>query len=202
VYELSRRFLGDREGTVWKEGTLFPYITEAYRSLQRKLAENGHQIFIAETEITVPASTTSLTKATTPALPANLVVPWLMKERENGTTGKLQRMTRRIQDLPEPDPGDRIRFWKYAGNVLKLVPSNRAVNVWLEYEAELADVTKLTDPILISGAVGALAHGTAMLVDGSHAEEYMADVAELENADLRANQFAPVRPIPYRHRWS
>lgn len=179
-----------------------PFITEAYRALQRAMAESGYQIFISEVELTVPANTSSLTKATTPALPSALVVPWILKERENGTTGKLQPMNKRIQHIPEPDPGERIRYWQYKANVLKLVPANRAINVWIEYEAELADVTKLTDPILISGAVGALAHGTAMLVDGSHAVEYQNDVDKLTNADLRANQFAPVRQIPYRHRWS
>lgn len=202
VYELARRFLKDPSGIRFHEGTLFPFMTESNRMLQRKLAGAGLQVFIAEVEITVPQGTTSLSKTTTPALPTNFIVPWILKEKSDGVTGRYLPMEKKLRGLPDSDPVGRIYFWQWAANSLKLKEANRDTLVWIEYEQELPDISKLTDPVYISGSVGALAHGTAMLVDGSHAVEYEAAAELLIDSDVRASQVGPVRGIPYRHRFS
>src|SRR5262252_5291170 len=140
VYELTKRMMGDTEGIKWKEGALFPFMTEAYRALQRNMAEAGHQLFIADATLTIPAGMTVVTKLTVPPLPTDLVALWRVKEKSDGTSGKLMEMQKRTGGLPDLDPTERLRYYTYTMNTLKLIGSNRSVAIWIEYERELPDV--------------------------------------------------------------
>jgi hypothetical protein len=200
AFDLARRLLGDPAGEKFKEGTLLPLMAEAQRRVQGELSRNGMPILRGIQLVTVPDGTTSLTLSTTPALNSNFICPIELEEKIGGTTGRYIPMTKDERLLPDIDQTSLLRWWNWRGQELLLVGATRDVDVRISYEKELTAPSLMTDTIPIIGAVSALAYGTAMLAGGKFTDEFLAAVDRLISPEIKANQYKPVRRLPYRLR--
>lgn len=197
---LAQRLLGDPLGLKWKEGMLAPLLTEAVRACQRRLAENGMQVLRGIQLVTLPASTTSMTLLTTPALASDFVLPWQLEEKQGGTSGKYVPMEKDEQLLPDIDVAPLLRVWNWRGNALTFVGSNRIVDVKISYEKELPIPSALTETVPFVGGSSAIAYKIAELAGGPWAPNFEDAIAGVISSEVRANQWKPVRRIPYSRR--
>ena len=199
--KLAQFLLGDPLGMKWKEGALMPFLVEALRACQRRCAENGMQILRAIQTVQIPASTTSIGLLTVPALASDFVCPWELQEKIGGTTGKYHPMEKDENFLPDVDVQPRLRLWNWRGGFITFVGSNRAVDIQISYEKELAQPSALTETIPIIGAMSAIAYKTAELAGYAPGLALFEDsIGSVISSEVRANQYKPVRRIPYRLR--
>jgi len=201
-FELARRIMGDKSGVIYKEGGLFPLMVEALRKCQRTLAENGMPILRGTQALTVPQGATSLSLVTVPALAADFVLPWELEEKDGGNTGHYKAMTSDTNLLPDVDQTSFLRKWNWRGGTIQLIGATRNVDIRINYERELAAPTLLTDTIPIIGASSAIAYYTAFLTKGDIKFQglYEDAIHSVIASQVRADQYKPVRRIPYRYR--
>jgi hypothetical protein len=201
-FNLAQRLLQDPLGLKWKEGALFPFIVEALRACQRRCAENGMQILRDIQLVTLSQGTTSIgLTGGPPNLDSDFVLPWQLEEKIGGTTGKYQPMDKDENLLPDVDQTSRLRLWNWRGGAILFIGATRAVDIRISYEKELTAPQFLTETIPIIGAASAIAYKTAELAGASGQEDKFEDaIAGVISSEVRANQFKPVRRIPYRYR--
>jgi len=197
---LAQRLLKDPSGIKFKEGTLFPFIVEALRACQRRCAENGMPVLRGIQELTLPANATFLSLTSTPALNSDFVLPWQLEEKIGGTTGKYQPLEKDENLLPDVDRTSRLRLWNWRGGSILFIGATRAVDIKISYERELTAPQFLTDTIPIIGAASAIAYKAAGLAGASTEANFEDAIAGVISSEVRANQFKPVRRIPYRYR--
>ncbi len=202
AFELARRILGDKSGVIYKEGGLFPMLFEASRKCQRTAAENGMPILRGTQLLTLPQGTTVVSLTSTPALAADMVLPWEVEEKDGGSAGHYQAMRSDTNLLPDVNQSSFLRKWNWRGGQLQFIGATRNVDIRINYERELAGPALLTDPIPIIGASSAIAYYTAFLTSGKpdHYQLYEDAIHSVIASQVRADQYAPVRRIPYRYR--
>jgi len=199
-FNLAQRLLQDPLGLKWKEGALMPFIIEGLRACQRRCAENGMQILRGIQLVTIPQAATSISLITAPALNADFVLPWQLEEKLGGNTGKFQPMDKDENLLPDVDQTSRLRLWNWRGGSIRFIGATRAVDIQISYEKELTAPLALTETIPIIGASSAIAYKAAELAGAKTADQFEDAIAGVISSEVRANQFKPVRRIPYRWR--
>lgn len=200
AFNLAQRLLQDPLGLKWKEGALMPFIGEAVRACQRRCAENGMQILRAIQDVQIPQAATSIGLATVPALNADFILPWQIEEKIGGTSGKYQPMDKDEQLLPDVDQTSRLRLWNWRGGSILFIGATRPVDIRISYERELTAPQFLTETIPIIGAVSAIAYKSAALAGASTEDSFEDAISGVISSEVRANQWKPVRRIPYRWR--
>lgn len=198
---LAQRLLADPLGLKWKEGALMPFLVEALRACQRRCAENGMQILRGIQDVQIPANATSIGLLTVPALATDFVLPWELAEKLGGTTGKYQPMTKDENLLPDVDRTAMLRLWNWRGGAILFIGATRAVDIRISYEKELTAPAALTETVPIIGAASAIAYKAAELAGAAGMSDRFEDaIASVISSQVRADQFQPVRRIPYRNR--
>lgn len=196
-----RSLMGDDDTAVYLDATLLTPINQGHRLIQQKLVNRGCSV-LRDTSavITLPAGATTLTAATTPALPADFMVPYKIWERRAGTTvADFQPMTKKDSELEDRTQFDYLAEWKFEGGGIEFVGATIDIDIKILYEKILADYTASANPLTIIGEEDALAFYGAAYAATSRGQDGMASyfekkaaeaVDELVNRFVHSNQHA------------
>jgi hypothetical protein len=171
---LARALLNDPAGALWSDAVLLPLLNAAYRDLQQELANAGVRVLEGRVELDLPLVTAGgstlapnpprLADDTTPALPADLLVPWTLEERPTGSSDPFVPMERIVNSFPdELAPGPQLRLWGWWADAIWFIGATQPVTVRIRYERALGPLATADDPVLIPAATDALGFDTAAL---------------------------------------
>jgi|SRR5579862_1892583 len=175
ITSLARSLLNDAQGNWATDSVLLPYLNSSYRTVQRKLATSGVNLFITDdVELIVAAvpanqqdpSTQVVINDATPApnqLPANLLVPLKLWERPNLSTQDFVEMEDLTSKggLPSRLQGYSLDVWEWRTDGLYFIGATQDTQIRLRYSSALQDLVGAADVVLIRNAQEALAYGTA-----------------------------------------
>src|SRR5208283_1065742 len=222
VTSLIRSLLMDAAGNWATDAVLIPYVASAYRTVQRKLANAGSDLFITDdVELVIfavsaaqqdPGTVVVLNDAGAPPnqLPSNLLNPLKLWERPNLSTVDFEEMENWTSKggLPSRLQGASLDDWEFRTDGLYFIGATQDTQIRLRYNAAFPDLTGPTDVVLIRGAQEALAYvaaGLAGIARGAPLAEQMEQLAtdyieDLISANVRAQQNQGTRRRPYGRR--
>lgn len=178
------------EGRTFTDSAPFtiPILNSAVSWLSRKLENNGVTTFTVDNFIiTIPAAGTvdpgiqvsllytgyfnGVTNASSPILPADLLMPLELWERPTGTTINFKSMTF-MDALPSMAQADYLRFWTWNQDQLNLIGSVQSIDVRMRYKSKiLPKITSSTNfsqtVIACADCADALAYQAAKIYAGS-----------------------------------
>jgi len=173
INTLARSLLGDVAQDVYTDAVLLEYIKTAYREMERLMRSAGVSVFRkTSSALTVTSGTVTLTTATTPALPSDLLRPLEIMERVSGT-GTYVRMSQSYGVLEDRAATALIQEWDWKNNALFFPAASGDVQIKIEYEAELAALTNSASALLIPNCMDGVAYLTcAYAVRARGMQEY------------------------------
>jgi hypothetical protein len=180
---LARALLNDTAGSVFTDALLMPLLNSAYRGLQRELAENGVSVLIEQQDLdleldpTTGSTSTEISDASTPQLPADCLMPHMLWERATpNTTDVFVPMEKFMSggSMLNLQPSTYLRLWEWREDKINLIGATQAITVRLRYEKVLAALTLGTDPVQIRSATDPLAFATAALAARSRGARALA----------------------------
>lgn len=200
----TRALLGDLDVQLYDDAFLVTYVGMAQSQLDLRLAEKGIESYRLQATVTVPAGTVTLTKTTSPALPADFVQPIVLHERLSGSTNAndWSAMTQIREDIPNTDRGDSLGLWSWQGGAIRFIGATTAREVQIDYWSAPAEVALLTDALPVFDSSEAVAYLTASLVTQAAGELEMAqafyggydrEFAKLYGIAIRQMQRRPQR---------
>lgn len=165
VLNLSRAMvndmLRDTNGRILTDNAPFTliYLNSAIRKTQRYYANNGLYSYIKDNVILPgipPAGSNDpsvqcfispngyyngVTMASTPALPADLILPLALFERQTGSGSSFSPMTpSRGDGLVSRVPGQTLDDWEWRNDNINLIGSTNTVDLKIRYEAMIATI--------------------------------------------------------------
>jgi hypothetical protein len=204
------------------------YLNAAIRRVQRELANNGITSNIRDNVIITPLTPATVSDPSIQVyvdnlgyfdgtsvnpnvtLPADLILPLQIWERQTGSGGRFVEMDRPQEGLMARAPGQYFGQWEWREDRINMTGSTLTEDLRLRYEATLAriaasdDLTKVT--IRIRDGEDALAAGVVMQyarTRGSalrqEAKTWFDDeMYQLINRSVRADQRVVYRPRGFR----
>jgi hypothetical protein len=131
----ARTHLNDDNAINWPDPNLFPKYQEAFRDLRLELELNGIQVVQeVSADITVPAFTTDITDL----MPADLITPIWMKEKQVGETDSFLIDMTPIDFIPDVDQDITLNWWCWQQNRMLLLGALNDVIIQLRYRCDLA----------------------------------------------------------------
>lgn len=171
---------------MWDSPSLLAFSNIAYRDLQDSMARAGITVNRAVAILLAcPGATVALTLGSSPALPADFVLPYGMEERTASSSDLYSPMDE-SDTIPLPDiaPSASRGVWAYYQNQINLPPSTNAQDFRLDYEQRLSPFATQTDAVGIIGGVNVLAHHVASMIASSRGANSVA--ASEETAHQKA----------------
>jgi hypothetical protein len=158
---------------------ILPMLNSGYRHLQRKLVLRGYQTLKkrtilqsvlaialldpgAEVAISYTGYFDGVTNHATPTLPADLLMPMKLKERQSGTTQIFQQMFIANDGLPSRPQSIWLRDWIWQNDQIQMVGATQSNDLEILYAAFLPDLLLLPTPssVLILRSENALGYYT------------------------------------------
>lgn len=139
---------------------IFQFVRLGYQDIAKALRSMGMTLFVKmDATIVLPSSTASITRTSTPPLPADLIRPIrILSLADNDPANRwvlVRSSTARVAALNKTD--ETLGVWEWRSDAIFFPPSVSSYGLRLEYEAALADLTKPQDEIAISDAGSAVA---------------------------------------------
>jgi hypothetical protein len=232
ITNLVRSLCNDPQGQYFTDTLLLPFVNSGARRIARELANNGQTTLIEEQsdpgEITIPPVAVqdpgqqiqlsfqgvsgNVVSAANPTLPADLIFPLKLWERDTGSVEGYQEMSDWTAKggLPSRVQGVALVDWEWRGDSIYFVGSIIQRDLRMRYMASA--LVFIVQNGVINGqlgeldAVDALAYWTAAAVlkpRGSAIADGYATVADklitqLVSGVVRQQQYSPKRRKPYR----
>ncbi len=208
VMQLSGALLNDPSNITYSYAILLPHLKVALDQLQSKMLENGISALDTKTAVLALTAVTSvsITSATTPVLPADLIVPIGLEERPTGSGALFSPMHER-EELPSRDQGNSLIDWTWEEEGIKLVGALVNTDVKITYQKSVGAVAASGDSIYILGSRLFLAARTGSLaatIIGRNPERasFLGELAERElqsfiRIRVKEAQDISVRRLPY-----
>ena len=200
----------------------FTFLNSMYRDLQDELTDSGVETFAQEAILTqiVPVATpdpgiqvninwTGYNNGTgnydNPTLPADMVGPLRLWERQTGMVSDFVPMLPTSDGLPSTSQGSYLRWWEWRSDSIWMVGSVNEQDIRLRYNSWLPDLYDGTSEVLIVRSSNALAYMMVAAFAASRgspistnlrgqAAEY---IAKLTGRTSRRKQRASHRRRPY-----
>jgi hypothetical protein len=138
-----------------------PLLNSSFQDLQEELVDRGVQLLVAEAQLedfpavdssvaTDPATQVwigyehcydGVNQDDEPVLPADLLEPLRLWERQAGTTQNYVPMRQMIDGLPSFTAGAYLRWWEWRQDKLYFIGSMLSTDIRMRYLAYLADLT-------------------------------------------------------------
>lgn len=143
-----------------------------------------------------------------PALPADLVVPLKLSERQTGTTNQAQPLKQPNSGLIPFSQSLYLRQWEWEADGIRTLGATQALDLKLEYEKHLLKLVSPTDPVPIRGVVNAAAYFSALIfaegrggvVSPNFKQNATEEIFLLQQLSVRRKQRKQVRRRPYSGR--
>jgi hypothetical protein len=143
-----------------------PYFKIAYDELKEFLEESNVPITnkLTSPAITIAAGVTTITFATTPALPADLIEPFSVYERTPGSSEDFAEM-RKVDYLENRRTQlNSLESWTWQGQAINFIGASTSREIKIEYLADtLGTITDSSTVINVLNAQNFLAFRTAAL---------------------------------------
>jgi hypothetical protein len=162
VVALVKELNLDPAGDVWNisNPSILRHINAAQDLIDQSFMEYGIETMILwKTWANVPASTQSIGRATTPALPDGFVLPLELWEKfPSEPTQNWAKMGEMQTIPPNLMQTDRLGSWSWNGDAIKFAGCNNICDINARYQGFPADYTTGTDVLAVTGSVRALAY--------------------------------------------
>lgn len=173
VYGIVRSLMGDDDTAVYLDATLAGPVNQAYRLVQQKLVNRGCSVLrTVSNVISLPANTTLISVASSPALPSDLMVPYQMWEKPAGAATSEFQIVQAVSTLPNRSQTDRLEEWCFAGGGITFVGATVAIDIKVQYELILPELTIPSAPVGIVGAEDAMAFYAAAYMANSRGQDF------------------------------
>lgn len=147
-----RSRLNDQIAAVYTDAVLLPFAVDAVDELQLELELNGGLVLQKRgTALTVGTTVTSITYASTPALPADLLEPLNLEERLSGSSDMYVPLIRR-QWTPDVLPTDSLRYYDWREQALFFIGATSARQLRIDYLKRALTITTISDSITINNS--------------------------------------------------
>lgn len=194
-------YLNDSGAVLYTNAKLLPYVKMASDFMETNLEENNISCK-NEMEVGIPvlAGVTELLP-----LPADFVWPIMLKERGLGSSDLYSDMNQRPWE-PEISPGDRLTYWSWRTDKIKLVPATTDREVKLYYQCSFPIINVANDSVYgyakqyLIAKTSAMAYmfiaqnTTASEIANLQAEKNMDQVVNIQS---KKSQAMPSRRRPY-----
>lgn len=221
VTGLARALLNDQQGAWATDAFLMPFVSAAYRKVQRTLSNRGQTTFIADEYLFIVPATTfgidpsrqvSVTDATAPPnqLPVDLIQPVKLWERQAGSSESFTEMIDLTESdgLPSEPQGQTLIYWEWRSDGIYFLGALQDTQIRMRYMKMLVDPSSPASQILIRNAVDAVAMVVAAVVANSRGVPQAANIDQLStdalfdlgNQAVRRSQQKGRRRRSYGHR--
>jgi hypothetical protein len=160
----ARVLLNDQNSVLFTDAAMLPVLRIAYMELQNKC--NLHGIAVDKEQsamITVPALMTALTFTSSPALPANLLLPIELKEKISGQPNATYTAMTRSPFVPDLTQVSRLMYWSWIQEEIRFVGATQAVPIYIRYYINNTTITATSTDIPILNSDIYLAYRTAAI---------------------------------------
>ncbi len=172
VHDLARAHLSDVAKEIWTDAVLLDFSKTAYRKVQRAVGASGIPLIhtVQSSALTVPASTATIGRATTPALPADLLRPRSIRTKltASGAYKVISKSEVFISD--EAAVATPIDRWDWRGDFIYLSLCSAECKLMMIYEASLTDLTAVGDTLGVPDILDAMGAMVASLACASRDE--------------------------------
>lgn len=164
VLNEARFLLNDVGAKLATDTVLLPALKKAYRELQQNLVDNGISVARDQSAaLAVPAATTALTFGSTPALPANLIYPIMLHEKQTGQSdSNYQKMTESVWP-PDVTASTYRNNWAWIEDEVRFPAAVGANVIRIRFWGSLAPIVDGTTNIPILDCETFLSARTAAL---------------------------------------
>lgn len=140
VCDAARALLDDRAGNTYSDDYLLPLMNVALDVLVGRLcAESCTQVVMVTVLADVPAGTSVITTATTPALPSGLIAPRNLKCMMTGNGEETWGEVLGPKSFVVPvQPGSLVTRWNWTDSKLFITPASVICDIRLEYNGDVA----------------------------------------------------------------
>jgi len=205
VMDSVRAILNDVAIDLYSNTIQLPYLSLANDDLSDELVDHGSTV-----QKEVSADIAVAAGAVTVTLPADIIVPIALFEKNNGENDdKFREMKQRLF-VPNIAQGSELVFWDWREQAINLVGATIDKEVRLRYTRILAALSGANSPLELTHAKSYLAYHTAALLALHVAQnqtvaailEQQADkkLSKLLKREVKQNQGNPVRRRPFRIR--
>lgn len=160
-----RALLNDTSGQIFSDAVLFPFIDKAYDDLQ-EIFDDEDVPTQSERSATllVAANVVTISLTSTPALPADFLLPVTLWERPGSSAATvLWEIMEMKRWEPNTEKGDTLRYWTFREEEIKLVGATVARDLRIDYRKALTAITTAAITIPVNKAKNYLADRTAQL---------------------------------------
>jgi hypothetical protein len=157
-------YLNDPLAKLYTNVTLLPILRKAYRDMQQEMVDNGISVSReASAALTLVANTLSISSASSPALPTDLLWPIELHEKfsDEADTAYVPMIERAWE--PDATQSQRLVYWTWREEEIKLVGATGTVLVRIRYFKSLSSITDANTNIPILDSQSFLAARTAAL---------------------------------------
>lgn len=157
-------FLNDSGEKLYTDARLLPFTIKAYRDLQVDMVDRGISVGREiSSALTLAANTLTISSSSSPALPTDLLYPLKLDEKRVGELDTAYvDMTEQTWE-PDVEQTDRLRYWAWREDEIKLVGAVGSTIVRIKYFKSLTAITSVEDTIPILDSDGFIAARTAAL---------------------------------------
>lgn len=210
VLEEVRATVLDSQGRVFTDERLRPLLRAAERKVHDNLAVNGCNIAELTDIVTVPAGGTTISRTSSPALPADFMLPWFLMERRAGAPDdQFQDMLRDNAEKPIAT-SQFLGVWHWAGGAIHFpAAATQNLDIFIYYERETPEIADLGDELLVPGSGSclvdymvsrlSLSRGSAEIY-GATRGEFRESLDELRGRNIKSQQWDYRRKAPYSTR--
>jgi len=200
--------LNDAPQTMYTNDILLPFIKKAWREIEAKFVELG---IPPVEEISAPITVGVSAVESVVTLPADLLSPILLWERQVGETDAQWVEMEEKRDLPIMTPTSRLQYWEWREEAINVPACTQGNQVKIKYYRMLTALTGPSSSIGgVNGAISFLAARSAALAaqnigeNEGRAKQLDGDAGGqmevLINTKILEMQNLSVRRLPYRGR--
>jgi hypothetical protein len=204
--QTARVLLNDAAATLWTDTTLLPYLQEAHREMQVRLSLAGLPVVkTVSTVLSVPLGTVDLTVVAN--YPTDLIEPIDLYERKVGESESGFVEMSEVSELPTQAQSDRLNYWLWESEKIKLLGATVATEVRVRYTKGLtvpasgaSSIGVAYGEIYLGARTAALAaHATDnQTLYEAQSQEALMKLDDIVGLNIKGQQGLPKRRLPYR----
>lgn len=198
VMDRSRAVLNDVAKDLYTNEVLLPYLKIANDDLSDELVDHGGTV---QREVSVDLALSTGNKS--PILPADMIVPIEVFEKNQGEDDSYYRFMRQKDFLPNGLPGTELNVWAWREQSIVTQGSSIAKQLRVRYYRLILSITGENSPVELTHALNYLAYHTAALA-AEHIGQNRGKAIDLESQaiqklnkllkkEVKQNQANPVR---------
>ena len=204
VYTESRSFLNDTGIQIYTNTVLLPYLKTAHDELVQRLRLRGAKV-LYERSAVVNYTANDLVIA----LPADLLTPLSLEEKPDGAADSQYRAMIELQWEIDTPVNDRLIYWAYREQEIKVLPATTARDVRIKYIKAIPEISGDSSDITVLQAKTFLSAKTAehayrfiaknmIMADSCANKSEVAIAVLLDNiTKTQVNQTARMKPFGF-----